>query len=87
MILATCQHHNLKTYTFQSEFCTVYCCLVFLEFHTAPLFLDSSPAGVRNRSPNGAKKWFGQAGTHTLQLEGEVGEEEQLVWRKIAREG
>ena len=28
MILATCQHHNLKPYTFQSEFRIVYCCLV-----------------------------------------------------------
>ena len=29
MILATCQHHNLKPYTFQSEFRIVYCCLVY----------------------------------------------------------
>ena len=28
MILATCQHHNLKPYTFQSEFRIVYSCLV-----------------------------------------------------------
>ena len=33
MILATCQHHNLKPYTFQSEFRIVYCCLVELSFH------------------------------------------------------
>ena len=28
MILAMYQHHNLKPCTFQSEFRTVYCCLV-----------------------------------------------------------
>ena len=32
MILATCQHHNLKPYTFQSEFRIVYCCLVCSSF-------------------------------------------------------
>ena len=30
MILATCEHHNLKPYTFQSAFRIVYCCLVVL---------------------------------------------------------
>ena len=33
MILATCQHHHLKPYTFQSEFRIVYCCLVKLGCH------------------------------------------------------
>ena len=43
---ATCQHHNLKLFTFQSQFCTIYCCLfvtVLIPLFSKTYLKHSSP--------------------------------------------
>ena len=56
MILATCQHHNLKPYTFQSEFRIVYCCLVLVSIPCTPIDLYGASQEATETGNKGASK-------------------------------